>query len=57
MSNPSVSANSGARLDPVVYPKHYDVSYSRIDLEQHVFEGTVRLQCTTKDTVPTSATT
>lgn len=46
---------SPGRIPLTVIPRHYDIDYTTIDLERHVFAGTVTISVDTPKPVPTLA--
>lgn len=46
---------SPGRIPLTVVPRHYDIDYATIDLERHVFAGTVTVSVDTPKPVPTLA--
>ena len=46
---------SPGRIPLTALPRHYDIDYTTIDLERHVFAGTVTISVDTPKPVPTVA--
>ena len=52
-----MSDKPSSRLPAVVAPKHYDLVYERVDLQNHTFQGHVSLQCQALQSLPTAVIT